>query len=336
MTVQLTIIGLGQVGASVGMALEKHKKSIKRIGNDKKFEVARAANARGALDEVKVNLPSAVREAGIVLLCVPFSEIRETLELIGPDLPEGAVVMDMAPVKEQVAGWAREFIPAGRYYVGLVPGINPDALSALGTGPESARADLFERGVMMVTVPAGTPSEVVDLALDFAGLLGAKPMLADINEADGLMTSAQLLPQLASAALLNATVDRPGWLEIRKLAGHAYAATTSGLASEQDAGSLGEAALSNRDNVVRALDGYIEALRDLRDGIERADEKSVSLHLARAFQGHERWLAERASAQWLKEGREQAGDFPTFGERVQHIFVGGAAAERMKAKNKKK
>jgi prephenate dehydrogenase len=333
MTVQLTIIGLGQVGTSVGMALEKHKKSIKRIGNDKKYEVARAANARGALDEIRVNLPSAVREAGIVLLCTPFSEIRETLELIGPDLAEGAVVMDMAPVKEQVAGWAGQFLPAGRFYVGLVPGINPDALSAPGTGPESARADLFERGVMMVTVPAGTPSEVVDLALDFAGLLGAKPMLADMAEADGLMTSAQLLPQLASAALLNATVDKPGWMEIRKLAGQAYAITTGGVG---DADSLQAAALSNRENVVRVLDGYIEALRDLRDGIDQADEKTLLQQLDRASEGRERWLMERTSAEWLKEGREQAGEFPSFGERVQHLFVGGAAAERMKARNKKK
>jgi prephenate dehydrogenase len=333
MSVQLTIIGLGQVGTSIGMALEKQKKSLKRVGNDKKFEVARAAQARGALDEVKVNLPSAVREAGIVLLCTPLSEMRATLELIGPDLPEGAVVMDTSPVKEQVADWARQFIPAGRYYVGLVPGINADALAAPEAGPESARADLFERGVMMVVVPTGTPSDVVDLALDFAGLLGAKPMLADMTEADGLMTSAQLLPQLASAALLNATVDKPGWMETRKLAGQAYAASTGGLG---DADSLQAAALSNRENVVRGLDAYIEALRDLREGIEQADEKSVAKQLEQASAGRERWLAERTSAAWLKEGQEQPGDMPSFGESVQHIFLGGANAERMKARNKKK
>ena len=336
MSVQLTIIGLGQLGSSIGMALEKHKKILKRIGNDKKFEVARAAQARGAVDEVKVNLPSAVREAGIVLLCTPMSEMRETLELIGPDLQEGAVVIDMAPVKERVAGWASEFIPAGRYHVGLVPGINPEALAASEAGPEAARADLFERSIMMVTVPKGTPSEVVDLALDFAGLLGAKPMLTDVMEADGLMTSAQLLPQLASAALLNATVDKPGWLEIRKLAGQAYASASGGLGSGQDPASLQTAAFSNRDNVVRALDGYIEALRDLRDGIEQANEKAVSKHLEHAFEGHERWLAERASATWLKEGQEERSDLPTFGERVQHIFLGGTAAERLKARNRKK
>ncbi len=333
MTVQLTIIGLGQVGTSIGMALEKRKKLMKRVGNDKKFEVARDAQARGAVDEVKVNLPSAVREAGIVLLCTPLSEMRATLELIGQDLPEGAVVMDTSPAKEQVADWARQFIPPGRYYVGLVPGINVEALSTPEAGPESARADLFERGVMMVVVPKGTPSEVVTLALDFAGLLGSKPMLADMAEADGLMTSAQLLPQLVSAALLNATVDKPGWLETRKLAGQAYTATTGGLG---DADSLQAAALSNRENVVRALDVYIEALRDLRDGIEQADEKAVSQHLGRASEARERWLADRSSAKWLKEGQEQRGDLPTFGESVQHIFLGGANAERLKAKNKKK
>ena len=37
-----------------------------------------------------------------------------------------------------------------------------------------------------------------------------------------------ILPQLAAAALLDATVDKPGWQEARKLAGRPYAAVTAG------------------------------------------------------------------------------------------------------------
>ena len=39
---QITIIGLGQIGASIGMALKDHK-NIKRVGCDKDVAVAKAA-----------------------------------------------------------------------------------------------------------------------------------------------------------------------------------------------------------------------------------------------------------------------------------------------------
>ncbi len=37
-----------------------------------------------------------------------------------------------------------------------------------------------------------------------------------------------VLPQLAAAALLDTTVDKPGWQEARKLAGRPYATVTAG------------------------------------------------------------------------------------------------------------
>ncbi len=102
MAIQITIIGLGQIGGSIGLALAGQKAALKRVGHDKKVDVERAAQSKGAVDEVKHNLPSAVRDADLVLLCLPVSQVRETLEFIAPDLKEGAVVMDTSPVKSGV------------------------------------------------------------------------------------------------------------------------------------------------------------------------------------------------------------------------------------------
>ena len=60
MTVQLTIIGLGQIGSSVGLALEKHKEKVTRFGHDRELDTGRRAQARGAVDKTFINLPSSV------------------------------------------------------------------------------------------------------------------------------------------------------------------------------------------------------------------------------------------------------------------------------------
>ena len=68
MATQITIIGLGQIGASMGLALGAYKENIFRVGHDKHMEGARAAQKKGAVDKVIVNLPASVEGAQIVVL----------------------------------------------------------------------------------------------------------------------------------------------------------------------------------------------------------------------------------------------------------------------------
>lgn len=311
---QITIIGLGQIGASIGLALGGQKSALKRVGNDKSTKIERAAHSKGAVDEVSHNLPTAVREADLVLLCLPLTQVRETLELIKQDLKENAVVMDTAPVKSAVMDWAQELIPHGRHYVGLVPALNPEVLHEPTFGLDAARADLFQKGLMVIDAPSGTPDEVVQLASDLTRLLGAVPLLADQAESDGLMASMHLLPQLAAAALVNATVDQPGWQDSRKVGGRPFAVVTAGLAYQDDIDALQMAALQGRDNTVRVLDTLIAALRGLRDDISNADEEGIATRLEQALEGRNRWLRERLAADW-QEGSKKPLDVPSFSER---------------------
>jgi prephenate dehydrogenase len=316
MPVQITIIGLGQLGASIGLALGQHQELLHRVGHDKDFATAREAKKMEAVDDVKNNLPASVRGAKIVLLSLPVNEIRSTLEVIAPDLPEGAVVMDTTPVKGPIPEWAQELFPDGRYYVGLVPAINPDYLHRIDMGVEAATADLFQNGLMMLSTQPGVPEEAVQLAANFIHLLGAKPFFADRLETDGLMTKTHIVPQLAAAAFLNAVVDQPGWDDARKLAGRPFAALTSALAYQDEFDALGETALLNSENVTRVLDMLIGSLQGLRNDISSADQDQVLKRLELALEGRDRWLAERTRGDWIEGETPDLSTLPSFWERM--------------------
>ena len=285
----------------------------------------------GAVDDVKYNLPASVRDAKIVILALPLAEVRETLKVIAPDLQEGTLVLDLAPAKATVAAWAKELLPPGRYYVGLSPAINPEYLHGVDFGVKSARADLFEKGLIVVNVPMGTPENAFNLAMEVVRLVGARPLLMDTAEADGIYSGMHVLPQLVAAALLDMTVDRPGWQEARKLAGRPYAAVTAGVAYHDDILSLAETAIENRENVVRLLNTYITSLINLRDEIEDNDRDAVQSRLTGAWKGRVRWFDERMAAEWLK-GEDQKVDAPSFGDRVNQLLFGRLLAERPKRK----
>lgn len=327
MSVQITILGLGQIGSSIGLALKARNLDARLVGHDKDPEVAKEAQKLGAVDDVKFNLPASVRGSKIVILALPFAGMRETLEIIAPELQEGTLILDTAPSKATIAAWAKELLPPGRFYVGLTPAINPEYLHGTVFGVKAARADLFDKGIMVVNAPNGTPEGVFNLAMELVALFGSLPLLMDTAEADGVFAAMHILPQLVSSTLLNTTVDKPGWQEARKLAGRPYASVTSGSAFHDDAASLRDSALENRENVVRLLNSYITSLLQLREAIIDNDRDALTEQLESAVVGRIRWFQERLAAEWLQREGQQF-DIPSFAERVNQTLFGSMLTDR--------
>jgi prephenate dehydrogenase len=298
----MSIIGLGQIGASIGLALKDQKELLRRVGNDKDYSIARQAEKIGAIDRVEVSLPNTVADADLVILSLPLDQIRETLQVIAPDLRDGCVVMDTGPAKEVVSAWAGELLPKGRHYIGLTPVLNAAYLHEVDSGIGAARPDLFKGGLLAIVAPPNTDSGAIKMAADLTRLLGASPLFADPLEVDGLMAATYLLPQLVAAGLLNATVDQPGWREGRKVAGRAYAESTAAISQFADIRSLTAAALLNRENALRVLDSAIAALNAIRSDIDHQDDQALDERLTRARQGRETWWKGRVEREWVNDG----------------------------------
>ncbi|HSF83341.1 MAG TPA: prephenate dehydrogenase [Anaerolineales bacterium] len=322
MAIQITIVGLGQIGGSIGLALAQHGEMFERVGHDRDMGIARKAQKMNAVDRVSLNLPAAVEKADIVVLSLPMDQIQETLSLIVPDLKEDVVLLDTAPIKEVVAAWVGELLPEKRHYVGLTPVINPAYLHGVDSGLDAARADLFHKGMLTIVAPPRTASEAIKLSADLARLLGAEPFFADPSEIDGLMAATHTLPELISAALLNTTIDQPGWREARKVAGRVYAEMTSPSMHMSDPKALSRTALLNRDNVVRRIDGLVAALQAIRNDIESEDGASLEARLERARLGRSLWWQQRQAANWAAEETSNALDEAPTGSEIFGRLLG--------------
>jgi prephenate dehydrogenase len=155
---------------------------------------------------------------------------------------------------------------------------------------------------MAIVVPPQTASESVKLAADLTRLLGASPLFADPMEVDGFMAATHILPQLMAAALLNSTVDQPGWLDGRKMAGRAFAEVTGPLVQLGEPGALCSSSLLARDSVLRMIDSVIASLNAMRNDIKGQDHAALAERVERARNGRERWWRERQAADWTNEG----------------------------------
>ena len=309
MTIQITIIGLGQTGVSVGLALAEHKAQLHRTGHDADLDRARQAEKLGAVDAVHINLPAAVEKANLVVLALPLDEIRATLEVIAPVLPPGAVVVDLAPVKQSVMAWAHQLLPAGRYYVGLAAVRNPRYLDAPETDLDTGYADFFHNSIIAVVTPPGVPPEANRLAMDLIRLLGADHLFVDPFELDGLVTGTHILPGMLASALVHTTMGQPGWREARKFADLAYAAVSRPAARSESPAALAGMALNAPENTLRHLDSLLSALQKLRLLVASGDAQALENYFEQAQTSRSEWWQERGAGNW-KEAEQVRPETP--------------------------
>ncbi len=317
MTTKITIIGMGQIGTSIGLALENYKETYLRIGHDIEVSYANKAKKMGAVDKVVLNLFSAIRNVDIVLLALPIDQVRETLELIGEELREGTVVLDTSPIRDAPTKWADELLPETVQYAGFTPLLSPLYLHEEGGGIENAHPDLFDHGLIAITSSPNIASSAPNTAAKLAKYLKATPLFAEKLEVDSYMAALHVIPQLISSVLSKTTTHSSGWQEGRKFAGKPYAQVTNPIASQDNPTGLASAAVLNKDNTLRILDDILKELQNLRNEIEKEDLEAIEKYLTQAREGREKWWAERGAANWagvnFPKLDDDLGGFKPFG-----------------------
>ncbi|MCJ7716258.1 MAG: prephenate dehydrogenase [Anaerolineales bacterium] len=299
MTFQITILGLGQIGTSIGMALEEDKDQIRRVGHDKSQDAVHRAKQVNAVDKVAITLSGAVKDADIVILALPFQEIYPVLEHISQDLKEDTLVLDTGPLKQPVIKWAEELLPENTHYVGLTPVLNHAYLEELEFGPNTAQKDLFKDSLMAIVSGHKTKTKAVDMATNLVQLLGASPYFTDPAEMDGLMTMTHIMPQLLAASLLKFTQDSPGWREARKIAGKLYTQVSNPLSQDEAPEALAAAVFYNRDNTTRLLNDSIRTLVEIRDLSETPSQEKLEELFTKLQKERDLWWDDRRGSKWI-------------------------------------
>jgi prephenate dehydrogenase len=321
MSNRVTIIGLGCVGCSIGLALRQREQTLEVVGFDMDPARVREATRLGAIARSTWGLPEACQGAGLIILAVGQHEVRETLEMIGPHLEEGCIVTDTAPLKVPVIDWARQYLPPSARFVPGVPLPGPAAGDQpLPAGPEGARADLFTDGLYCVTPAADTDPQALNVLMGLARTLGARTIFVDPLEHDGLQAGVVDLPALIAVALLRATVDSPGWLDMRKVAGPDFLTMTGPATGDA---SLLATAVLNRENLVRRLDMFMDALYLIRQQLMDNDASGLEEAYTQAATARERWQQERRKGEWGE--RPDMSEVPGLGEHIARLLVGGLA-----------
>jgi prephenate dehydrogenase len=299
----ISIIGLGQLGSSFALALNnlakqgtKHTFSI--TGTDKQGAKVRAALKNGVIGQDGGSFSEAVAKADLVFVAVPYGDLRDLYEIIGKHLRAGAVVIDTSPLKQPSIRWADQFFIRGSdgqldaYMVGVDFIRNPDHLGSIGDDPDQASADLFSNGLVAISPALNCPPEAVQLVSDLTELLGIKPHFVDPAEHDAMIAGMENLPALLQLALFQSLVRSAGWADMAWLSNPAFFMATYQLA-QTDAESVAGPIYRNKAFVAQRLTDLIESLQGLRDVLQSSDDLALAENYHEAMRDYAAWQMAR-------------------------------------------
>lgn len=275
---QVTIIGTGLIGGSLGLALKKRHLAKRVVGCDRTAVLERAQEC-GAIDEGITNPADSAHGSDVVVLATPVLPILDLIERLGPVLPSKTLVTDVGSTKADVVQRAAKSFGrnAGQRYLAGHPMAGKES-----AGVESADADLFEGAAWLFTplprqnVHAGRAAEFIDCAEK----MGAKVAVVDAADHDRFCAWISHLPQMLSTALAASMVDEFGPdAPVLDIGGRALREMTRISGSPYS--MWRDIALTNKKNIANALQKMEQRLAHIRENL---DTKQLADEFERAHE----------------------------------------------------
>jgi len=280
--VQVTIIGLGLIGGSIGLALRQGAKpEWEIVGYSRRQETVANALNSGVIERGVTNLKDAVKQADFVIIATPVLTVKEIFSEIAPHLPSACIVTDTASTKVQVMKWAEEILPPTVDFIGGHPMAGREIY-----GIQAAEAELFRGCTYCLTSKKASPKSI-DMVTSMVKKLGATPFFIDAQEHDNLVAGISHLPMLLSAALVSLTTKDPAWPTMSKLAASGYYDLTRLASGSPEVNT--HICLSNRKAIVNWLDKFSKELERYRQLVADED-KRLKQALTEASKARQEWL----------------------------------------------
>ena len=286
---KITIIGVGLLGGSIGLAARKNRvakeiagfvRSQKNISDCEKF---------GATDFATTDLLAAVSNSDLIILCTPLAQMLPLAKQFLPALKRDAIVTDVGSVKAGVVRELESFVQkSGAHFVGSHP-----MAGAEKTGVAAARENLFKNAVCVLTPTKKSSAAAVRKLEQFWKLLGARVLKLDAAQHDLLVSRSSHLPHVVAATLANLVLNPASPKTQAKLCANGFRDTTRIASGSPE--MWRDIALANRKNISRSVDAFVAELKKFQSALKSGEANALEKIFATAKSRRDNWSAKGGS-----------------------------------------
>ena len=278
---RLSIIGVGLLGGSIGLAVKASAMGCRVVGYGHRATTMAKALEVGAIDEAAASIGEAVQGADLVVLCTPVGLFEQNLKDIAALLERGAIVTDVGSTKRSVVALGERMAAKSAHFIGSHPMAGSEK-----RGVEFARADLFQGARCIVTPTDRSDAGAVGQVERFWRQLGMTTTRMSPQDHDRLVCDVSHLPHAVAAALIAMQSDAAlpvagkGFLDTTRIAGG-------------DGALWRDILQDNADNVADSIRRFRQQLDQLLDLLEPANRDALAKWLDAAAERRAKLLAEK-------------------------------------------
>ena len=263
---RVALIGLGLIAGSMALAMRRRGLAAEVTGYARTAATRDTARRINLVDRVCDTAVEAVKDADLVVLCVPVGAMGAVAQEIAPHLKPGATVSDVGSVKRAVIDAVQPHMPANVHFVPAHPLAGTEH-----SGPESGFATLFDnRWCLIVPAEGASPQAVAQLQALWQGM-GANVDQMDADHHDLVLAVTSHTPHLIAYTMVGVADDlrRVTDSEVIKYSAAGFRDFTRIAAS--DPTMWRDVFLTNKDATLEILGRFTEELFALQRAIRQGD-----------------------------------------------------------------
>jgi cyclohexadieny/prephenate dehydrogenase len=273
---RIALIGFGLIGGSIARAAREQKLAGEIVATARSAQTRARVEDLGIVDRVLETNAEAVKDADLVILCIPVGACGPVAQEIAPHLTPGAIVSDVGSVKGAVVRDMAPYLPDNVHFIPAHPVAGTEH-----SGPDSGFAELFIDRWCILTPPDGADPDAVERLRAFWAGLGARVEIMTPDHHDMVLAITSHLPHLIAYTIVGTADELEGVTqsEVLKFSAGGFRDFTRIAAS--DPTMWRDVFLTNKDAVLEMLGTFNEDLSKLTRAIRRGDGEALFEHFSR-------------------------------------------------------
>ena len=283
---QMTILGVGLIGASLAQSCKQRKLVQKVVGFGRNGDNLQKAQELNIIDSGSTDLQTAVEGSDLIVLCTPVGVLVDRVREMIPFLQKGCTITDAGSVKGGLVEAIDALVPDSIFYVGAHPIAGGEQ-----SGLDASSGDLLTGAKCIITPTANTRTEALQRITEFWSEVGMETLTMDAYEHDMVFGALSHLPHVVAYALMNtvANVKTDNHEDILSMSGGGLKDITR-IASS-DPVMWRDICLENKRPVVTLINQFQNTLENIKTLIEQDQVDALRETFAHA-NGHRSKLVE--------------------------------------------
>lgn len=258
---KIAIIGVGFMGGSLALDLKVSFPKTSMWGFARSRTSFNKLKRLRILDDISMDLAQVIRDADFVVLALPVYPIIEYFKKISPFLKKGAIVFDLGSTKELIEKKARKSLPEGVDFVACHPLCGREK-----SGAQYSVKRLYKGAVCVITSSPRKRSTII--VKKIWERLGSKVIFLSASAHDKILSSVSHLPHVLSFTLTQ-------FISPKQLDFSVSSLRDLTRISDSPPSVWADIFLSNKKNILKDIDKFIIALKQMSKTLRKADKKSI-------------------------------------------------------------